>query len=134
MPENAPSIEQRVRPRHCDAQGMVYAGRYHEFCEDALLTWLEQADTPYSGLLASGVDLVITEARYSYNRPARLDDRLTIGVNAQPAGDSSLRARFSVDRGDEHLADAAITYVAVRGGRRCPLPESLRQAVQELSR
>jgi acyl-CoA thioester hydrolase len=127
MPENVSSIEQRVRPRHCDAQGMVYAPRYHEFCEDALVTWLEEQDKPYAGLRASGVDLVITEARYSYHRPARLDDRLTIAVDASPVGDSAFQARFSVDRGDDHIADAAITYVAVRGGKRCPLPEPLRK-------
>lgn len=133
MPENTPSIEQRVRPRHCDAQGMVYAARYHEFCEDALLTWLEQV-TSYRELRASGVDLVITEARYSYHRPALLDDRLKIGVRAAPVGDSSLQAHFSVDRDDHHIADAAITYVAVRGGRRCPLPGPLRGVAPEFSR
>src|SRR5215472_6657045 len=126
MPENAPLIEQHVRPRHCDAQGMVYAPRYHEFCEDALITWLEQEDKPYAGLRASGVDLVITEARYSYHHPARLDDRLTVAVDAQPVGDSALQALFSIDRDADHIADAAITYVAVRGGKRCTLPEALR--------
>lgn len=124
------SIEQRVRPRHCDAQGMVYAPRYHEFCEDALLTWLEQQDQPYAKLRASGVDLVITDARYSYHHPARLGDRLTIAVDVQPAGDTVLQARFSVDRDGVHIADAAISYVAVRGGKRCRLPGSLRGAAR----
>ena len=130
MPENATPIEQRVRPRHCDAQGMVYAPRYHEFCEDALLTWLEQQDKSYAGLRESGVDLVITEVRYSYHRPARLDDLLTITVDPAPIGDSALQARFSIDRDVDHIADAAITFVAVRGGKRCPLPGSLREAAR----
>lgn len=124
-----PAIEQRVRPRHCDAQSMVYAPRYHEFCEDALLTWLEQEHS-YAELRASGVDLVITEARYSYHRPARLEDRLTILVDVQPTGGTALQARFSVDRDGVHIADAAISYVTVRGGKRCLLPGPLRGAAR----
>ena len=32
----------RVRPRFCDAQGMVHAGRYYEFFEDAFIGWLDE--------------------------------------------------------------------------------------------
>jgi YbgC/YbaW family acyl-CoA thioester hydrolase len=121
-------ITQQVRPRHCDAQAMVYAGRYHEFCEDAFLAWLDHVHLPYRSLRAMDVDLVISEARYRYHRPARLDDRLLIAVSCDPTADSELSANFEIRTQDHVAATAAITYVAVRGGRRCPLPDELRRA------
>lgn len=120
-------LSQRVRPRHCDAQAMVYAGRYHEFCEDAFLGWLEHVGLPYAGLRARspGVDLVVSGAQYSYRRPARLDDELLISVTGETTSQSALAARFEIWRGDELVATASISYVAVHDGRRCPVPDEL---------
>jgi acyl-CoA thioester hydrolase len=122
-------MAQRVRPRHCDAQEMVHAGRYHEFCEDTFLGWLEDAGLSYASLRALSVDLVISESRYSFRRPARLDDDLLIAVTGEMATESSLSTRFEVRRGNEQLATASITYVAVRDGRRCPVPDGLRNLI-----
>jgi YbgC/YbaW family acyl-CoA thioester hydrolase len=122
-------MSQPVRPRHCDAQAMVYAGRYHEFCEDAFLGWLEHVGLSYARLRALDVDLVISDARYSYRRPARLDDELLIAVTAETTAESALAARFEIRRGDDLLATAVIGYVAVRGGRRCPVPDGLRTLI-----
>jgi YbgC/YbaW family acyl-CoA thioester hydrolase len=122
-------MSQRVRPRHCDAQAMVYAGRYHEFCEDAFLGWLEHAGVSYAGLRAMDVDLVISEARYSYRRPARLDDALLIAVTGETTAESALTAQFEIRRGDDLLATASISYVAVHDGRRCPVPDGLRRLI-----
>ncbi len=124
-------VSERVRPRHCDAQAMVYAARYHEFCEDAFIGWLEHLDLSYAGLRALGVDLVISESRYSYRRPARLDDKLLIAVTGETAGQSTLTARFAVRRGDDLLATAVISYVAVHDGHRCQLPEALRRLIPQ---
>jgi YbgC/YbaW family acyl-CoA thioester hydrolase len=122
-------LSQPVRPRHCDAQAMVYAGRYHEFCEDAFLGWLEHLGLPYAGLRALDVDLVISQARYSYRRPARLDDELLIAVTGETTAESALTAEFEIRRGGDLLATASIGYVAVRGGRRCPVPDQLRRLI-----
>ena len=122
-------MSQRVRPRHCDAQAMVYAGRYHEFCEDAFLDWLEHAGLSYAGLRALDVDLVISEARNSYRRPARLDDKLLIAVAAETTSESALSAHFEIRRASDLLATALITYVAVQAGRRCPVPDRLRRLI-----
>jgi YbgC/YbaW family acyl-CoA thioester hydrolase len=122
-------MAQRVRPRHCDAQAMVYAGRYHEFCEDAFIGWLEHFRVSYASLRASDVDLVISESRYSYRRPARLDDELLIAVTAEMTTESTLTAHFAIRRGTEPLATAVISYVAVHDGHRTELPDALRSLV-----
>jgi YbgC/YbaW family acyl-CoA thioester hydrolase len=121
------TIHRQVRPRHCDAQATVYAARYHGFCEDAFLDWLEVNGMPYAALRASGVDLVIAESRYAFRRPARLDDRLDISVSGEAVAASTLAARFEVRRGDDLLATADVTYVAVHAGGRCVLPGPLRR-------
>ena len=118
-------LSQRVRPRHCDAQGMVYAGRYHEFCEDAFLDLLEQLGVPYQRWRDQGVDLVISEAHYRYQRPAHLDDHLSVAVRAEVETESTVVASLGVGRGSEQLVTALIRFVAVRGGRRCPVPQEL---------
>jgi YbgC/YbaW family acyl-CoA thioester hydrolase len=118
-------IAQKVRPRHCDAQAMVYAGRYHEFCEDAFLGWLDHVKVPYARLRALDADLVISEARYSYRRPARLDDELIIEVTGEITTESTLTARFAVRHGGDLLATAVISYVALHDGHRCELPGEL---------
>jgi acyl-CoA thioester hydrolase len=120
------SIDRRVRPRHCDAQGMVYVARYHEFCEDAFLDWLEVNGTPYAALRAGGVDLVIAESRYVFRRSAGLDDRLDISLSGETLAESTLVARFEVRRDGDLLATADVTYVAVHDGRCCALPGPLR--------
>ena len=47
----------RVPPRHCDAQGMLHAGRYYEYFEDAFLDWIDQHANGYRQLRSTGVDL-----------------------------------------------------------------------------
>jgi YbgC/YbaW family acyl-CoA thioester hydrolase len=118
-------MEHQVHPRHCDAQAMVHAARYYDFYEDAFLGWLDHIGTPYSTLRASGVDLVISESRYSYRRPARLDDRLRIAVTGEAVTAFTLTARFEVSRDQDVLATAEITYAAVHGDQRGTLPAIL---------
>jgi YbgC/YbaW family acyl-CoA thioester hydrolase len=120
------TINRQVRPRHCDAQGMVYVARYHDFCEEAFLDWLEVVGAPYAALRASGVDLVIAESRSTFRRPAALDDRLHISIQGETVAESTLAARFEMRRDEDLLATADVTYVAVHDGRRCPLPGPLR--------
>jgi YbgC/YbaW family acyl-CoA thioester hydrolase len=127
------TINRQVRPRHCDAQGMVYVARYHGFCEDAFLDWLEVNGTPYAALRASGVDLVIAESCYAFRRPAQLDDRLHISISGETAAESTLVATFEVRRDEDLLATAEVSYVAVHNGRRCPLPGPLRHLAEQRS-
>ena len=109
---------------------MVYVARYHRFCEDAFLDWLEVSGTPYATLRASGVDLVVAESCYAFRRSAELDDHLHISVSGETVAESTLVARFEVRRDGDLLATADVTYVAVQNGRRCPLPGPLRHLAE----
>jgi YbgC/YbaW family acyl-CoA thioester hydrolase len=112
-----------VRPRHCDAQGMVYAGRYHEFFEDAYLDWLDEHAGGYEALRADGTDLVMAASEYRFRRPARLGERLTVETHPSRAGDTSVTMAFTVTGPAGQIATGRITYVAIgTAGRPVPLP------------
>jgi acyl-CoA thioester hydrolase len=116
----------RVRPRHCDAQGMVYAGRYHEFFEDAFLDWLDEHAGGYEGLRSGGVDMVVVASGCEHRRPARLGDRLSIETRPDRAGSTSLTMSFTVRSAEGEVAVGRITYVSAgAGGGPVPLPGPL---------
>jgi YbgC/YbaW family acyl-CoA thioester hydrolase len=121
----------RVKPRHCDAQGMVHAIRYYEFFEDAFLEWLDRFVGGYAGLRSQGVDLVIRVNGCDYRGSARLDDVLAVEVAPTKVGRTSVSMSFTV-RGDgdaQAIVVGHATYVAVSDGVAVEVPESLRRAV-----
>jgi len=117
----------RVRPRHCDAQAVVHAGRYYEFFEDAFLDWLDEHAGGYRRLRErDGVDLVIVASGCEYRLPARLDDELSIDTRSEESGRTSFGVDFTVRRDTDLLALGRSRYVCVRNGAPVPLPETLR--------
>jgi YbgC/YbaW family acyl-CoA thioester hydrolase len=121
----------RVRPRHCDAQSMVHAGRYHEFFEDAFLDWLEERAGGYARLRSGGTDLVIVATGCEHRRPARLGDRLTIETLPERVGTTSLTMSFTIQGPEGEVAVGRITYASVGAeGRAVALPPSLVSAAR----
>jgi YbgC/YbaW family acyl-CoA thioester hydrolase len=120
----------RVRPRFCDAQGMVHASRYYEFFEDAFLGWLDQHAGGYDRLRQAGTDLVVVASGCDHANPARLDDRLTVHVQPVRRGRTSLMMSFTIRRPDTVIATGHTTYVAVAAGKGpVPLPGPLTAAL-----
>jgi YbgC/YbaW family acyl-CoA thioester hydrolase len=115
----------RVRPRHCDAQGMLHAARYYEYFEDAFLGWLDDHAGGYRRLREAGTDLVIVSSGCDHRHGAALDDLLTIEVRPTATVRSSLTVSFTVQHDDQILAIGRTTYVAVRDGNATELPEVL---------
>ncbi|TDC79587.1 acyl-CoA thioesterase [Actinomadura sp. 7K507] len=124
-----------VRPRHCDAQGMLHASRYYEYFEDAFLTWLDAHIGGYEALRATGIDMVVVASGCEHRHGAALGERLAIEVRPSAAGRTSLSMAFTV-RGDagHALADGHTTYVAVSSGGAVALPERLRALTANLPR
>jgi len=120
----------QVRPRFCDAQGMVHASRYYEFFEDAFVGWLDQHVGGYSRLREVGTDLVVVASSCDHTNPARLDDRLTVHAQPVRCGRTSLTMSFTIRRQETVIVTGRTTYVAVAGGEgSVPLPEPLTAAL-----
>jgi YbgC/YbaW family acyl-CoA thioester hydrolase len=118
--------ELRVRPRFCDAQGMVHAGRYYEFFEDAFLGWLDEHVGGYDRLRETGTDLVVVSSGCNHANPAHLDDRLTIDATPVRRGRTSLTMSYVIRRQQSVIVTGRTTYVAVaEGGGSTPLPDVL---------
>jgi acyl-CoA thioester hydrolase len=108
------SIRVRVRYAECDMQGHVFNAHY--------LTWFDMAHTaavtaalerPYTELVKSGIDFVVAESGVRYLAPARFDEELEIGVEFEPATNSSLTSRFSVSRDSTRIAEGFLRHVCV---------------------
>ncbi|MEV0398606.1 nuclear transport factor 2 family protein [Actinoallomurus sp. NPDC050550] len=120
----------RIRPRHCDAQGVLHATRYYEYFEDAFLGWLDDHVGGYQALRAAGADLVVVASGCEHRRGPQLDDPVSIEVRPTGAGRSSLAVSFVLRRDDDVSARGHITYVAVSDGASVPLPAGLRAIVR----
>ena len=103
----------RVRYAECDMQGRVFNAHY--------LTWTDMAHTEalrehlggYQGLIDRGIDLVVAAAELQFRAPARFVDELVVDVAIEPPGNTSLRSRFVIARGDEVVAEATMVHVCV---------------------
>jgi YbgC/YbaW family acyl-CoA thioester hydrolase len=116
----------RVRPRHCDAQAMMHAGRYYEYFEDAFLDWLDERGG-YARLREEGADLVVKVSGCEHHTPARLDEVLSVETRPARVGGTSITMTFTVRHGEgELVAVGTITYVCVRDGKAAPLPDMLK--------
>ena len=118
----------RVRPRHCDAQGMVHAARYYLFFEEAFLQWMSSLGLDYATLRTSGADFVIVESRCTYRSPARLDDELRVSVTPAAVTSSTVTVEFSVSRNDTSVAIGAVVYVALSDGAATSVPPAIVEA------
>lgn len=124
-----------VRPRHCDAQGVLHASRYYEYFEDAFLGWLDAHVGGYAALRATGADLVVVASGCEHRRGPRLGEVVLIETCPTAAGRSSLSMSFTVRHDDRGLlATGHTTYVAIAGGGAVPLPAPLRAAVRDARR
>ncbi|WP_347813286.1 acyl-CoA thioesterase [Actinomadura sp. KC345] len=122
-----------VRPRHCDAQGMLHASRYYEYFEDAFLAWLDDHIGGYEALRATGVDMVVVVSGCEHRRGAALGERLAIEVRPVAAGRTSLSMTFTFRGGaGDVLATGHTTYVAVSADGPVTLPERLRALTEGL--
>jgi acyl-CoA thioester hydrolase len=103
----------RVRYVECDMQDRAFNAHY--------LTWVDMAHTEalraltggYQALTERGIDVVVVAAELQFRRPARFDDELMVNVAIEPPVRTSLRSRYRIERGEELIAEAAMTHVCV---------------------
>ena len=60
-----------------------------------------------------GIDFVVAAAELQFRRPAHFNDDLVVNVAIEPPGRTSLRSRYTFNRGDELIAEATMTHVCV---------------------
>ncbi len=121
----------RVRYHECDAQGVVFNANYLTYF-DVTITELWRELGGYSEMVASGLDLVVAEARVRYVTPLRFDDEFEGVARITHLGETSMVVSMALERDGEVCAEGENRYVFVAsdGGGKTAIPEPLRAAMQ----
>jgi acyl-CoA thioester hydrolase len=115
----------RIYFEDTDAGGIVYHANYLRFAERARTEALRAMGLPHSDMQARhGCFLVVKRAAVEYERPARLDDEVTIRTRIRRVA-ATLLLEQEVRRGEERLAVVEVTLVCVDQASLAPrrLPE-----------
>jgi acyl-CoA thioester hydrolase len=126
----------RIYFEDTDAGGVVYHANYLHFAERARTEALRAMGLPHSEMMRQfGMIFVVRHAELDYQRPARLDDWLTIETTTVSVGGASVRLRQRVRRGEETLAVVDLTLVSLRlqTGRAERMPASWRVALTAMA-
>jgi len=114
----------RVYYEDTDAGGIVYYANYLRFMERARSEWLRTLGVDHRQLQAQhGLMMVVAHTDVSYQRPAVLDDALTITVSVRRVRRASLDLQQNVVRGvDELLCHADVRVACIDSERHRPRP------------
>jgi len=120
---NAFTIPVRVYYEDTDAGGIVYYANYLKFFERCRTEWMRQAGHDQSRLAdEQRVLFVVRKAVCEYQRPARLDDLLSVGLEVEKLTRVRVVFRQHVRRGDEELVSGQIEIACVDADRLVPAP------------
>lgn len=105
----------RVRYSDCDAQKVVFNGKYAEYIDVAATEFTRTIWGHYNDVLAMGVDSQVVSLNISWKASSSFDNVLAIGVKAGHIGNTSYRLEFEIANfsTQELVATAEIIYVLV---------------------
>jgi acyl-CoA thioester hydrolase len=124
----------RVRYSECDAQKVVFNGKYAEYVDIAATEYVRGLWGQHDGIFARGIDFQVVNLNISWRAPARFDDVLAISVKTNHIGNSSygFGFEFSQYNTDTIIATAEAVYVAVdaKDFTKITIPDDLRLSLE----
>ena len=124
----------RVYYHHTDAGGVVYHGTYLDFMEAARIELLAALGLDLAELAAKeSVLFIVYRLEVDYQRPARLNEHLTVTAGIVRIGGVRLEFEQRVLRGDELLVAAKVKAACVHREtyKPVPLPARLREKLEQ---
>lgn len=125
----------RVRYSECDAQKVVFNGRYSDYVDIAVGEFMREIWGDYNDLLAAGFDNQVVSYLINWQGPAHFDEVLACEVSAKHIGNSSFS--FQVDFKNHHshaaVAQAEIVYVMVNADthEKMNIPEHMKNQLKD---
>lgn len=120
----------RVRYAECDAQKVVFNGRYVEFMDTAAVEFMRAVWGDYNALLARGIDSQVVHLSLDWKAPARFDDVIDVRVSPDKIGATSYALIMEMYRHatGRLLVSARVVYVMVSAERheKMTIPEEMR--------
>jgi len=121
----------RVRYSECDAQKIVFNGKYADFVDIAATEYSRAVWGNYNEVLAMGVDSQVVNLNISWRSPSTFDDVLAIEVSTGKVGNSSYVFEFEISNYETgvSVASAQVVYVMVDAVEfiKTSIPEDLRR-------
>jgi YbgC/YbaW family acyl-CoA thioester hydrolase len=124
---------ERVRWSDVDASGIIRWSAYTRFVELAETELFRAIGFPYATLW-DRLDIWLPRVQFHLDcrAPARLDDELTVGIQVDKLGNSSIRFGFEMHKGDGQLAaEGHLVVVAIdrKAGNPVSVPVALATAL-----
>jgi YbgC/YbaW family acyl-CoA thioester hydrolase len=123
----------RVRWVEVDAQQVVFNGHYLMYLDTAMGEFWRATGLPYPDAFAfvQG-DVFVRSNSLQYHAPARLDDRLDIGLRCERIGNSSISMSWAAWAQGRLLVTGEAVYVftSLATGKSAHVPDSVRAQLQ----
>ncbi|HEU4838136.1 MAG TPA: tol-pal system-associated acyl-CoA thioesterase [Micavibrio sp.] len=125
--------EYRVYYEDTDAGGIMYHGRYINWCERARAEYLRDIGLQSSTIFeVTGVIFVVRHLEADYLKPAKLDQLLRVESRLKELKNSSFILNQSIFCQNSVLFSMTVTIVCIDGnGRPVRIPDMVRQKLQE---
>lgn len=124
----------RVRYSECDAQKVVFNGKYAEYVDIAATEYVRGLWGQHEDIFARGVDFQVVNLNISWLAPAHFDDVIAITVRTNHIGNSSYGFGFEFfkQNTDALIAKAEAVYVAVdaKDFTKITIPDDLRLSLE----
>jgi acyl-CoA thioester hydrolase len=100
-----------VVPRYAeiDQQGVVFFGHYLTWCDEAFTAFQAAVGYPYPEMIADGVDIQIVHASLDYGSSVRWGDEVSLVVENEKVGTTSISSRVAVRRRSGDAWEDAVT-------------------------
>ena len=120
----------RVRYLECDAQKVVFNGRYADYVDIAVSEYMRALWGEYDDLLEKGIDFQVVSLTINWKAPAHFDEILAVQIQTSRIGNTSftLQVGFQNYKTKQDIASAEITYVVVSAAahNKMPVPDEMR--------
>ena len=121
----------RVRFAECDAQNVVFNGRYAEYVDVAITEYFRDVFGGYERWLAEELDMQIVRLALDFKSSARFDEVLQIDVTNKHVGNTSFSFQVDItEYGTDRLiaqAEAIYVMVSLHKLEKTPIPDWVRQ-------
>lgn len=124
----------RVRYADCDAQGIIFNGRWFELFDTAMTEFWRETIGGYEHLPRSlNVETVVAETGARFRGAGRFDDLLAFAISVPRIGESSMRVEIDASKEGQLLAEGFIEYVFVDAQSLAPvaIPEQVRNMLPD---
>ena len=125
----------RVRYAECDAQKVVFNGRYVDYIDIAFNEFVRAVWGNYDDLLAGGIDNQVVNLSVTWKAPAHFDEVVAVTVRPGRIGNTSYTLEigfYNYETGEE-IASGEIVYVmvGVEEHRKMTIPDGMRAALEK---